>query len=266
MKLLMMLVVMVVMVVGQRSQGRTFTGGPFTSSHRRQAGSGFLRFDDDFDDFDDFFDNDRDDSIEDLYDDLYDDDPSDRAEARAALTRLRASGAINGNAFRNNRFIANRNNRFGSTGFTNGGFNRFPTSTTNPFRQTSAFRTPFSPRPTSAPVFSRPSSSLSHFSSGTSSGSRSAGPISSSSSILLDRTNFNSLHQPFSNSIPSNSVFSKVTSGPGKVSSNRKSSSVSPFKNLPSSINWPGGNGYFFSMSTQGARPTTYFISFDDDD
>nr|XP_053644514.1 uncharacterized protein LOC128697028 [Cherax quadricarinatus] len=63
----MMLVVMVVMVVGQRSQGRTFTGGPFTSSHRRQAGSGFLRFDDDFDDFDDFFDNDRDDSIEDLY-------------------------------------------------------------------------------------------------------------------------------------------------------------------------------------------------------
>ncbi|XP_045615960.2 uncharacterized protein [Procambarus clarkii] len=260
MRLLVVLSVVVVAVAGQFTQGRR----TFNSARRFPPAGGsppFVRFDDDFDDFDDdadFFDNDRDDSLEDLYDDLYDDDARDRAQARAALTRLRASGAITGNTFRNNRFVGNRNNAFRSTGFTNTGFvNRFPNTRTTSFNTNTArpnnlgFRSSFRPTPTTpSPAF---------FGGTSNSANRFGGPSN----------NFNSLDQPFSNSIQTSSPFTnKITSAPAKFSGSSantfKTSSSSPFKTLPSGFNWPGGNGYFFSMSTLGADPVTYFISYDD--
>ncbi|XP_042204884.1 protein SGT1 homolog [Homarus americanus] len=258
MKLLLVFSALIVVAAAQFNQAR------FPSSRR----AAFLRFDDDFDDY---LDDDHD-SLEDLYEDLYDDDADDRAEARAALTRLRASGAVTGNTFRNNRFINNRrNNRFRSTGSTNNGFvNRFPStnrfSTSRPTIAPHSFFTP-TPNPTPSPF--RSSTSNNRFGSSTTNrfGSSTNNRFGSSTNNRFGGPNNNAFVQPLSNSITANNPFTtKTTITPkfNSISSNRKTSSASSLKTLPSGLNWPGGNGYFFSMSTHGAEPVTYFIRYDD--
>ncbi|XP_068222941.1 putative uncharacterized protein DDB_G0275317 isoform X2 [Palaemon carinicauda] len=258
MKFLIVLSALLVVATAQFGQFRT-------SGINNQRS--FLRFDDDFDDFDD------DDSLEDLYEDLYDDDADDRAEARAALTRLRASGAITGNAFRNNRRPAN--NAFRSTGFNNNGFvNRFANN-----NQRNNFRTNFNtPRPFVSTFNSNPGSfNRNGFSSNTgfnsfannrfnsngfqSSANRFSGPNNNGfGQPLFSSNTVNTISKPFTNK-RSSSFNSLNTIPPSTIS---KSTSPSGIKTLPKGINWPGGNGYFFSMSSNGAAPVSYFISYDD--
>ncbi|XP_066960043.1 dr1-associated corepressor homolog isoform X1 [Macrobrachium rosenbergii] len=262
-----LIVLAALLVVAAAQFGQQFRSNGFNSQRA------FLRFDDDFDDFDDH------DSLEDLYEDLYDDDADDRAEARAALTRLRASGAITGNAFRNNRFINNRrptNNAFRSTGFTNNGFvNRFSNN-----NQRNNFGTNFNtPRPfvntfsTNPNNFNRNgvSSTTTGFNSFAnnrfnnngfqSSGHRFSGPNNNGFGQPLFSTNtVNTNSNPFPNK-RSSSFTSLNSIRPSGIS---KSTSPSGIKTLPNGINWPGGNGYFFSMSSNGGAPVSYFISYDD--
>ncbi|XP_050730424.1 putative protein TPRXL [Eriocheir sinensis] len=250
----------------------------------RFGSSRFLRFDDD--DFDDFFDDDDDDSLEDLYEDLYDDDADDRAEARAALTRLRASGAITGDAFRRNRFVNARSNNRGFN--TNRNFNSprpsFNTGSFNNHRSTifPTQRPSFNTQRPSSFNAQRPSSFNTQRPSSFNTPRPSSFGTSSSSfgtqgnSFNTPRPAFNSFRSPLpASSIPQKRPFSSSSSTKflpatssslndiSRPSSFRKTS-PSPFKSLPS-FSWPGGSGYYFSMSTNGAKPVSYFIRYDDD-
>ncbi|ROT80716.1 hypothetical protein C7M84_000539 [Penaeus vannamei] len=222
----------------------------------------------------------------DLYEDLYDDDAHDRAQARAALTRLRASGAITGNSFRNNRFIPNRgfgnNNGFRTSGFNSNGFrtsrfnnngfsNRFPSnSRSTGFNSNNRFGTNnrvssfnnnnrFASNPDRASSFNSnlanrfPTNTNSHFRGPNTANSGFGRPLSSSNPFTTKRSSGSSFSSSESlNAIPGSSDFKSA------------STSSSPFKSFNSNINRLGGNGYFFSMKTHGAEPVTYFIRYDD--
>ncbi|KAB7501018.1 hypothetical protein Anas_01931 [Armadillidium nasatum] len=192
------------------------------------------------------------DSVEDVFEDLFDDDLDDRLRAQNTLNRLQNSGF---NLFGNRGNTQNR----GVTSFqTRVGSNRFNTpSTLSNTGSTFTNSNPINHFSAAQHINRIPSSVFSSSANRNDQTGNFGVPLRTSALQRSAPTTTNKFTQNTSNRRTTGNSLNSINSSP--FSASKRSSFPSP-----PGFNWPGGNGYYVSMSTGNSKPVTYFVKYDD--